>query len=165
MWLGKPVRESGNTLWYRASPYYRPGFDPRLCHCRLLLGDPWGVAQYAQRCPDKWRFWSAGISFSHRALATPCGGPGTDTRWQLKHIHTRQSPPAWLGHVLQDAWLSTFASPEFVQKLQWWDKTVTTNWISRKRGEKHSQLHLYFVKAYSALFKWDQHTVSALVCA
>ena len=35
-----------------------------------------------------------------------------------------------VGRVSEDAWLSTLASPEYVQELQRWDKTVATTWIS-----------------------------------
>jgi hypothetical protein len=41
-----------------------------------------------------------------------------------------------LGCVSEDARLSVFASPESVQELQQWDKTVTTNWLTRNWGEK-----------------------------
>ena len=38
--------------------------------------------------------------------------------------------------VSEDAWLSTFASPESARELQRRDKNVTTNWISQNWGEK-----------------------------
>jgi hypothetical protein len=41
-----------------------------------------------------------------------------------------------LGCVSEDARLSTFASPELVREIQRWDKTVTTNLDTRKKGEK-----------------------------
>jgi hypothetical protein len=45
-----------------------------------------------------------------------------------------RSSAAWLGCVSEDTWLSTFASTESVRELHRWDKTVTTNWIPRKKG-------------------------------
>jgi hypothetical protein len=47
-----------------------------------------------------------------------------------------RSSAAWLVSVSEDAWLSTFTSPESIQELQRWDKTVTNNWIPCNWGEK-----------------------------
>ena len=45
---------------------------------------------------------------------------------------------AWLGCVSEDAWLSTFVSPEPVRELQRWDKTVTTNnWTEKGVKNKY----------------------------
>ena len=103
------------------------------------------------------RVWPAGMSLSHRALATPVAGrvqctltqsPGV--RCFLQHIGlvgiVSRSSAAWLGCVSEDTRLSTVESPESVRDLQRWDKTVTTNWISRNWGEKGSKFSIFLNK-------------------
>ena len=86
---------------------------------------------------------AGGLSLAHRALATPCGGPGACKltfvfSWTVfpsglsEHCIKKQHSLA--GHVSED--VSTFASPEPIAELQQWDKIVTSNWISWNLGEK-----------------------------
>ena len=56
------------------------------------------------------------------------------------------------GRVLEDAWLSTFVSPESVQELQRWDKTnyqVDITKLGRKRAKKKITC---FLKKYLLVF-------------
>uniref|UniRef100_A0A8C7K2K9 Phosphoinositide phospholipase C n=1 Tax=Oncorhynchus kisutch TaxID=8019 RepID=A0A8C7K2K9_ONCKI len=73
--------------------------------------------------------WLTGLELLRQeTLVAPT--PDIIESWLRKQIE------AWQGHVSEDAWLLIFASPESVGELQSWDKTVTTNWISRIWGEK-----------------------------
>ena len=57
------------------------------------------------------------------------------THWWLSEYCVKKQC-GMAGCVSEGAWLLTFASPESVQELQRWDKTVTTNSISQNCGEK-----------------------------
>jgi hypothetical protein len=55
-----------------------------------------------------------------------------------------------LASGLSEQSVSTFASPESVQELQGWDKSVTNNW-----GEKGGKNNTFTVLVSSAVVQYD----------
>ena len=107
-------------------------------NCQMLSGD----------------VWPAGMFFSHRQLATSCGGRGAmhadtiarcmvfpPTHWCCwlpgSACNVSWSSAAWLGCVSEDARLSTFPSPESLQELPRWAKIATTYWIPQNWGKNY----------------------------